>query len=55
MKQKILTGYSLKVTNVEYSEIDVDDGYQCGCGGDDHEIFDELHGCKCYCHGGKGD
>lgn len=54
MKQKILISYTIKVIKVEYSKVDVEQGYQCGCGGDDHELFVNLHQCECFCHG-KGD
>jgi hypothetical protein len=47
VKVKTLVGYEMKFIKVEY---DMDNGESCGCGGDDHDLFVELHGCECYCH-----
>ena len=49
--QRTLSGYEFEVVNVSYELTDVSDGYQCGCGGDDHDQFADLHGCECFCHG----
>lgn len=50
---RVLSSYQFKAVGVEYTDIFCldDGGYQCGCGGDDHEMFDKLHGCECFCHG----
>ncbi len=49
--RKVLSGYEMKFVGANYTKVDVSDGYQCGCGGDDHDLFVDLHGCECYCHG----
>ena len=48
-KQKELIGYEMKFIKVEYEM--VQDSESCACGGDDHDLFVELNGCECYCHG----
>ncbi len=48
--ERTLSDYRMKFIGVNYVLQDVSDGYQCGCGGDDHDLFVEEHGCECYCH-----
>jgi hypothetical protein len=42
----------MKFVDVKYveQEVETNGGYQCGCGGDDHDQFVEIHGCDCQCH-----
>ena len=59
MKKK-LSSYSIRATNVEYKEVDVDDVkgennlynlLRCVCDQEDHYILAEQQGCNCWCHG----
>ena len=51
-KRKILVGYDKETKwTPDYELHDIGDGgYSCGCGADDHDDFDDEHGCECYCH-----
>ena len=51
-KVKVLENYKMKFVNVRYRTIDLDkdEGFTCGCGGDEHDIFIERFGCGCFCH-----
>ena len=45
----MLVDYRWKAIGVQYDMVEEPDS--CGCGGDDHDMFVEEHGCDCYCHG----